>query len=192
MAALDTKPVVGAGGGVYIAPYGTAVPTDFAVLDADPFNYLGLISDDGLSYTPPEEETEDMNVWQLQFPWDVVTTGISSSFGFALAQWNRTTVEFAFGGGTFTDEVAPGTTTYYDPPQVGDATKEYLTVLRIKTSSGHEIGVVFPRSKVTEREEVTFNKSEMSTLGVTVTMLGDEEVSPYRLIFDTSGLPVIA
>ncbi len=190
---LADKPVVGAGGGVYVAPFGTPTPTAFTAFTTDPWDYLGFINEDGLSWTPPEEETEDMNVWQLQFPWDVVTTGMSTSFGFALAQWSRDTLSFALGGGTWTEAapVAPATTgtLTFTPPAIDQAADERAVALRISTSSGFDMAVIFPRAKVTEREEVTFNKGEMSTLGVTVTMLGQEDVPPYSLLFEPGALP---
>lgn len=184
MAALDTAPVVGAGGGVYVAAADTAPPVDFTTLETWG-DYLGLIDEDGVSYMPLEEETEDMNVWQLAFPWDVVTTGQSSTLSFNLAQWNRAVVDFVFGGGTWTD--GTGTTTF-TPPGLGE-TSNSAVFLHVKTSSGQNIGIYYRRAKVTEREEATFSKSEMATLGVTVTMLGVEGEDPQVLIFDLAGMP---
>jgi len=186
MANLDSQPVVGAGGGIYVAPADTAPPTDFATIDTTPWQYLGLISEDGVTYQPLSEETEDMNVWQLAFPWDVVTTGQSSTIACALAQWNRDVVEFVFGGGTWTD--ATGTTTF-TPPRLGQ-TSNNAVVLKVVTSSGHEMLVYYKRAKVTDRDDTTFSKSEMSTLGVTITMLGVEGADPQVLMFDLPGMPV--
>lgn len=187
MPTLDTKPVVGAGGGIYVAPWPTDAPANFAATAAAPWSYLGLISDDGVNYTPLDEETEDMNVWQMAFPWDVVTTGQASSISAALAQWNRHTVEFMFGGGTWDDTEAA--TTVFTPPAMGE-TEDYAVFLKIRTSSAHDVGVFYRRAKVTEREDTTFNKSEMSTLGVTITMLGTEGEAPQLLFFDKAGMAV--
>jgi hypothetical protein len=187
MARLDSAPVVGAGGGIYVAPFPTDPPAAFDDLDgATPtFKYLGLISEDGVTYMPLEEETEDMNVWQLAFPWDVVTTAQSSTLGFALAQWNKDTVSFVFSGGTW-DESGDDVATF-EPPGLGE-TSDVAAFLRVKTSSGHDVGVYYRRAKVTEREEATFSKSEMATLGVTLTMLGVEGETPQLLYFDKEGL----
>jgi hypothetical protein len=186
MAALDTAPVVGAGGGLYVAPADTAPPTSIVTpAPASPWKYLGLIDEDGVSYMPLEEETEDMNVWQLAFPWDVVTTGQSSSLSANLAQWNRAVIEFVFGGGTWTDTTD---TTTFTPPRLGE-TSNVAVLLVVKTSSGHDMGVYYKRAKVTEREEATFSKSEMATLGVTITMLGVEGSDPQLLLFDLTGMP---
>ncbi|MEV8373012.1 hypothetical protein AB0P21_09760 [Kribbella sp. NPDC056861] len=187
MPTLDTKPVVGAGGGIYVAPYPTPQPANFAALAAAPWSYLGLISDDGVSYTPLDEDTEDMNVWQMAFPWDIVTTGQASSISAALAQWNRHTVEFLFNGGTWDDTEA--TTTTFTPPAMGE-TEDWAVFLNVLTSSAHNVGVFYRHAKVTEREDTTFNKGEMSTLGVTVTMLGTENAAPQVLYFDKAGMAV--
>jgi hypothetical protein len=188
MAALDTKPVVGAGGGVYVAPALTAPPADFTALTAAAtlWSYLGLISDDGVTYNPLEEDTQDMNVWQLTFPWDVVTTAQKSSLAFNLAQWNQKTVEFMFSGGTWT--TAAGVV-QFTPPDLG-MTEDYSVFLHVKTSSANDIGVYYRRGKVTERQESNFKKDEMSLLGMTVAMLGTEGAAPQILYFNTDGMVV--
>jgi hypothetical protein len=184
---LEDKPLVGAGGGVYAAPALTDIPTDFDAIKTTPWLYLGLISEDGVSYTPLEEETEDIKVWQLAFPWDVVTTGQASSIAFALAQWNQKSVEFMFSGGTWDDAGLEVST--FTPPGLGE-TIDTSVFLHVVTSVGGNMGVYYRRAKVTKREDSTFNKGEMSTLGMTVTMLGVEGEAPQILMFDKGGVVV--
>lgn len=188
MATLDTAPVVGSGGGVYVNTADSPAPATLADLTGSEstWKYLGLISEDGVTYQPLAEETEDMNVWQLAFPWDVVTTSQSSTLAFALAQWNRDTINFVFAGGTWDDT---GDMATFTPPRLGE-TSNTSVCLHVATSSGHHIVVYYRRARVTEREDATINKSEMSTLGVTVTMLGIEGEDPQKLMFDTEGMPV--
>lgn len=187
MASLHSKPVVGAGGGVYTAPPGTPEPATLSPIPAA-YKNLGFIDDDGVSYQLPEDESEDMNVWQLAYPWDIVTVSQTSSVSFNLAQWTQLALQFVYSGGTF----AAGTGSVPDaftPPAL-TALSESVVLVTLITSAGNTVALWIPRGKVTEREEMNINRSEMSLLGVKVSVLGPSSGPAFKLLFTTGTLGV--
>lgn len=181
----NTQPVVGANGDIYTAPVGTDPPS-LAEWDsvAAPWDKLGMVSEDGVSWTPPEEETSDINIWQSAFPARVVTTGLSSSMTFALDGWDRITVPFALGGGKFEpfDDYVR-----FIPPAAGESVSKALFV---KVLDGPvRLGVYFPKGRVTGRDDTVFKKDEAALLNVTFSLEGSTEYDPYQLIFDPGTFP---
>lgn len=181
----DNRPLVGAYGDVYTAPAGTAAPAAWSELDADPWMKLGLVSEDGATWTPPEEETEDIKAWQSPFPVRIVTTSLTTSVGFALMEWDRDTLPFALGGGTFDDT---GTEIVkYIPPAPGEAAERALVIM--VQDSPIKIAIYYPKGRVSEREEVTFKPDEAALLGVTFGIVGAVGLDPYLVLFDKAGFP---
>ena len=186
---INDQPIVGANGDVYTADVGTAIPTSVDTPGAS-WIKLGMISDDGVSWTPPAEETTDIKIWQSPYPARIVTTGLSSSMKFAMDEWDRDTIPFALGGGTFEDTA---NTTIYHPPAPGAAESKaiYLVVL----DGGVHMGIYFPKGRVINRDDTVFKADEAALLHVefglqvlidTVTGAPQE---PYNLVFDTATFP---
>lgn len=181
----NSQPVVGAYGDIYSAASGTPIPTSFDSVDTDPlWTKLGMISEDGASWTPPEEETEDIKIWQSPYPARTVTTGLSSSLSFALDGWDRVTVPFALGGGTFT---VAGTTVVYHPPKPGESE---VRALFMKVLDGPvKLGLYFAKGRVIGRDDAVFKPDEAALLNVEFGLLGDPVAEPYNLVFDEATFP---
>lgn len=178
-----TRPVVGAYGDVYTAPAGTPPPADPNNVTA-PWIKLGLVSEDGASWAPPEEETSDIGAWQTPYPVRIVTTSLTTSISFALMQWDRETLPFALGGGTFEDS---GTSTIYHPPAAGQSVERALFVKVLDAPVA--MGIYYAKGRISEREETVFKKDEAALLGVTFAIVGDMDLEPYNLIFDSATFP---
>jgi hypothetical protein len=181
-AVLDGRVVVGANGDVYTAPVGTAQPTDIDT-PGTPWMRLGLVSEDGVTWTPPTEETTDIGAWQSAYPIRTITTSLTTSVGFALMEWDRDTLPFALGGGTFTDDVTSTTTTFH-PPGPGESLSRALFV-RIYDAPV-DFGIYYPKGRITGRDDTVFNRSEAALLNVTFGIEGDINIpDPYTLVFNT-------
>ncbi len=180
----NDQPIVGATGDVYSAPVGTPIPDD--VENPGPaWTKLGLISEDGVSWTPPEEETTDIKVWQSPYPARTVTTGLSSSMSFAMDEWDRESIPFALGGGYFAD-LGPDNVVYH-PPQPGESV---MKAIFVKVLDGDvKMGVYFQKGKVTSREETTFKPDEAALLGVEFSLQAEAGADPYNLVFDRACFP---
>jgi hypothetical protein len=182
----DGVPVIGAYGDVYTAPAGTAAPTDVTT-PGTPWVKLGLISEDGATWTLPTEETTDIMSWQSQYPVRRVTTSMDTSVNFALMEWDRETLPFALGGGTFTDGA---TVVTFHPPGAGQAESKAIYVyVRDGTI---EFGIYMEQGRVTDRGESNFKPDEAALLDITFSIeVSDPSADPYQLLFKTSSFPVL-
>lgn len=179
----NNQPIVGAYGDIYTADVGTPVPDDIDNPGAE-WTKLGMISDDGASWTPPEEDTEDIGIWQSRYPARTVTTGLSSTLTFALDGWDRVTVPFALGGGSFEDA---GDTVVFHPPAAGESLTKALFM---KVLDGPvKMGLYFPKGRVTGRDDTVFKPDEASLLNVEFGLQGDINYEPYNLVFDSATFP---
>jgi len=177
------QPIVGAYGDIYTADVGTPIPT---VLDTPGASWtkLGMVSEDGCSWTPPEEETEDIKIWQSPYPARTVTTGLSSSLAFALDEWDRESVPFALGGGTFEDAA---TTVIYHPPGPGES--EMKAIYVYVKDGDVKMGIYFAKGRVISRDDSVFKADEAALLNVEFGLLIDEGSDPYNLVFDSATFP---
>lgn len=179
----DSQPIVGAYGDIYTAAVGTAIPTSITTPGAS-WTKLGMISEDGASWTPPSEETSDIKIWQSPFPARTVTTGLSSSLSFALDGWNRTTIPFALGGGSFEDLAS---TTIYHPPGPGASVSKALF---LKVLDGPvKLGLYFAKGRVIGRDDCVFKPDEAALLHVEFGLEGSLDLEPYNLVFDNDTFP---
>lgn len=179
----DNRPLVGAYGEVYSAVENTVAPTD--IDDPGPaWTKLGLISEDGATWTPPEEETSEIKAWQSAYPVRIVTTGLSTSVQFQLMEWDRDTLPFALGGGTFTDD---GPLTTFHPPAAGASMSRALFMKVL--DSPVKMGLYYPKGRITERGEAVFKTDEAALLDCTFGIEGQIGVEPYNLVFDTATFP---
>jgi hypothetical protein len=194
----NEQPIVGAYGDVYTAPVNTAIPafpTDLVPVAA-PWVKLGMISEDGASWTPPEEETEEIKIWQSPYPARVVTTGLTSSLTFALDGWDRETVPFALGGGTFTDVAGPPATTIYHPPGPGESVSK--AIFLIVLDGEVKLGLYFAKGRVTGRDDTVFKPDEAALLNVEfglevfIDSATGEPADPYNLVFEATTFPAAA
>lgn len=180
----NTQPIVGAYGDVYTAEVGTPPPTMADWDSPAGWTLLGMISEDGATWTPPEEDTTDIKIWQSKYPARVVTTGLTSSMGFALDGWDRTTIPFALGGGTFEDLTD---TVIFHPPGPGESASKAIF---LKVIDGDvKLGLYFPKGRVTGRDDTSFKPDEAALLNVTFSLEGSTEYEPYQLVFDPVTFP---
>lgn len=192
----NSQPIVGGNGDVYTAPVGTPIPANISTPSA-PWIKLGMVSEDGVSWTPPEEETEEIKIWQSAYPARVITTGLTSSMSFALDGWDRNTVPFAMGGGSFTDVTGPPATVVFSPPQAGASTSRAIFVKVLDGDpalGGIQMGLYFCKGRVTARDDTVFNASEPALLNVEFALEAlvnpDGTVEdPYNLVFDDASFP---
>jgi len=135
--AQDSKQIkVAANGGLYLARFddSPALPENIDDPLDTLLNEIGYASDDGVTFNK-SEEVEDINVWQSQNAVRRIVTSRDFSAATVLAQWNRETVELAFGGGSWTE---PESGVYrFDPPADYDALTEWVAV--IETIDGERV-----------------------------------------------------
>src|SRR4051812_32430856 len=89
---------VAVGGQVYVAPVGTALPSDVDDNLNAAFVGLGYTTDDGVTWNV-SRDIADIGAWQAFDPIRSLLTGREVQASFGLQQWNESTVPLAFGGG---------------------------------------------------------------------------------------------
>jgi hypothetical protein len=83
-------------GAVYLAPSGTAAPTDATTAPSASFNDLGYVGEDGVTETR-ERSSEKIKAWQGSATVREVVTESSLTYTFVLIETKKETVELFYG-----------------------------------------------------------------------------------------------
>lgn len=159
--------IVGNSGHVWIAPVGTTLPTaDNTALDAA-FVDLGYFTEAGVTVTIGRQKAE-VRAWQSYAPLRNIITSQTTSFAFAMEQWDSQTAVLALGGGVVTEP----TTGHFKlvPPTPADGATQWALVLDIEDESSN---LRFTTAKVELEGDVSiaFTRNEAAVLPVTLTVL---------------------
>ncbi|APE21413.1 MULTISPECIES: hypothetical protein [Streptomyces] len=162
---------VGANGGGWVAPLGTASPGDPQVQPLAPWLPLGALSDDGL-VQGFEEDSQSFTPWGYTSP--IRTTITSSIRTFAVTAWEtgRTTVQsLQYRIPVEELEPASGLTTFAETASpVPDRRAFWFVVLDGELQRGFYI----PQGEITERSDVTHKQDEVAGFQWTITSYPDE------------------
>lgn len=178
--ALQPENVVVAGSGaVYVAPEGTALPTDMAALVA-PWEDVGYVSEDGTTFTF-SRDTEDINAWQSAEPVRVLTTSEPKTIAFDLLEFDRTTITLAFRGGDFVGSTPPYT---FTPPDAGASDVRAMVVDGIDGDVSFRFA--FPRVQLTGDLEFQLIRTDAVKLAMEFSVLAS--ATKWSLLGDVPGL----
>ena len=160
---------VGITGKVYVAPVGTALPTDVTTNLNAAFQSVGFISEDALTESLAIT-TERLRAWQRPVGIRTLTTEVEWTFAFGMLETSPLALDLYYGlddGTTVTSGVAKTSINAF-PQSIqrsmvieiedGDVTTRY----------------VIPVAEIGDREEVTHNLSEGTIWGVTVNVMGSD------------------
>jgi hypothetical protein len=101
---------------LYVAPVGTAMPTDVSTALPAAWIDVGYIGEDSASINP-SVDTEEIRAAQSLYAVRRVVTGRAFTLSLTLLQRNAETLKMGFGGGTV--ETTGGVSTY-TPPSAGE------------------------------------------------------------------------
>ena len=162
--ALDADNVrVGLDGNIYMAPTGTAAPTDLTTAWAAAWADLGYMSEDGVNLEF-STDVEDINAWQALSPVRRVLTGVSMTLGFTAIELKTKTVTAYFPGATMTD--VSGTVHRLDIPS-SPGPQEMAFGLEWRDGSITN-RLVIPRGEITERGAISLQRGEAVGLEMTI------------------------
>ena len=156
-----------AGGAVFVAPIGTAIPTDGTTALAAAFVNVGYISEDGVT-NEIETDTEEIKAWGG----DIVLnpqTSRAERFTFTMIETNEQSLKLAFGDSNVT--VKDGG---FAVVHNGKDREEHVMVIETLIGANRVKRQVVPRGKVTEMGEIVYKDDEVLGYETTVSALIDE------------------
>jgi len=165
--------VIGANGGLWVAPVGTTAPTSPLIQPASPWEPLGAISDDGLVYGF-DEDSQEFTPWGLTAPFRSTITKSVRTFQFTLWETARTTamsVMYRIPAADLTPDGTSGLTAYAETasPSV-DRRGWWFAVFDGETARGMYV----PQAEVSDRSDVTYKNDEISAFEITLTAYPDD------------------
>lgn len=171
-----------AGGRVWVAPAGTTMPTALGNPGTG-WTDMGYLSEDGFAVAP-EQDTEDIHVWPLLPAARTVTTGASTSFKLAFAQWNADTLGL-YWGGTWADD---GSVKRLKVPPNRAAARYSLII--DSADGDRTYRYALPLVDLSGFEEITHKLGEPSLLGCTMKPLAASADEWFSILTDDTAVVV--
>lgn len=162
------KPMTG--GAIFIAPAGTALPTDATTALAEAFKNLGYVSEDGVT-NEIETDSEEIKAWGG----DIVLnpqTSRSEQFTYTLIEQNEDAFKHVFGKDNVTVEPESGAITI---KHNANNREESVVVIETLLSGKKVKRQVIPRGQISELGEITYKDDEAIGYEVTLKALLDSE-----------------
>ena len=152
-----------AAGGVWIAPLGTALPTDATTALAPAFMNAGFISDNGLENDASIKSTE-INDWSGEAILTIITK-YSETYGLTFIETNSTTLKARFGDENVTIDGSSGlaTVTHKKPSDVG-----LVYVFELALTGNRVKRIVVPNATISDLDKQKNTASDPLGYGVTL------------------------
>ena len=162
------KPKVG--GAIFVAPIGTALPTDAETPLDGAFKSLGYAGEDGLTNSN-SPETEKIKAWGG----DTVlayTKDKPDTFAFKLLEGlNEDVLKTVYGEKNISGTVATGLTIKANSNEIEESSWVFEMILR----GGIAKRVVIPSAKITEMGDIIYSEEDPVGYEVTITAFSDAE-----------------
>ena len=162
------KPKVG--GAMYVAPAGTALPTDATTALAEAFKSLGYISEDGLTNSN-SPESEEIKAWGG----DIVLTPITGrpdTYSVKLIEsLNVEVLKMAYGDDNVTGTLETGITVKANATDL----EEHPVVVDMILRNGVLKRICIPSAKVSEIGEISYTDADASGYELTLSCQPDAD-----------------
>nr|DAF36208.1 MAG TPA: tail protein [Caudoviricetes sp.] len=162
------KPKVG--GAMYVAPAGTALPTDATTALAEAFKSLGYISEDGLTNSN-SPESEEIKAWGG----DIVLTPITGrpdTYSVKLIEsLNVDVLKMAYGDDNVTGTLETGITVKANATDL----EEHPVVVDMILRNGVLKRICIPSAKVSEIGEISYTDADASGYELTLSCQPDAD-----------------
>lgn len=163
-----------AGGYFFVAPAGTALPTDNSTALADTYLNIGYLGEDGISFADSSDVTAffDMNGDTV----DSSNGSIEKSFTVTLIEIKKDSMALVYGAANVTD--ATGKLTVHDK---GPNDASYVAVFELLLKNGRKWRRIAPNCKLGELGDMTVNYSELVGREITMSALKDATTGDYYI-----------
>lgn len=155
-------------GGIYVAPIGTALPTDATTALNTSFVCLGYVGEDGVT----NNSTMTSNTVKAWGGDTVLTTqsDVEDTFEFTLLEGlNPNVLKAVFGDDNVSGSLAEGLKVVCNAQELDD--KEWVVEMICRNNTLKRI--VIPNGRVTNKEPINYTDNDVSGFGVTVTAFPD-------------------
>lgn len=155
------KPKIG--GAIFVAPVGTALPTD-SVADLNAaFKNLGYVSEDGLT-NANSAESEDIKAWGGEIV-KTSQTEKADTFEFKLIEvLNADVLKTIYGADRVSGDLETGLTVEAST----DEAKTYSWVIEMVLTNDAVKRVVIPKAKITEMGDIEYTDSDPAGYEITI------------------------
>ena len=157
-----------AGGAIFWAPAGTAVPTDATAALNTAFQSVGYVSEDGLK----ENETRTIDKHKA-WGGDTVATSQSEyakSYSFTMIETNGTTMKIRYGVDNVTEANGKVEKVIHNAKELPEGVWIVEMVI-----AGNIVRKVMPKCKISETGEITYNDGDIVEYPVTIELLPGED-----------------
>jgi hypothetical protein len=181
-----TQIVIPARTRVWLAPVGTAAPTDATKAMGAGWYSVGLTTEDSLKFNE-EPQFETVKSAQSDFPSRTFQTSDSATIEVDLQQWNGDNFKAVFGGGEITkidtSELQDGTGPFhykFAPPRVGGRS-EVTAVIEV-TDGAKNYRYVVPRAMQMEGVQTDLQKAKEAVLPLRLAVQGGDDSDAWYLL----------
>jgi len=166
------KPKVG--GAVYVAPAGTALPTDATTTPDNAFQSLGYISDDGMVNTN-SPETDDIKAWGGDVV-AVLQTEKADEFKFTLIEaLDVNVLKAVYGDSNVSGTLSTGITVRANSTDI-PATEWVIDMI---LAGGVLKRIVIPNGKISEIGDITYKDDELTGYEITIKAMPGDSAFGY-------------
>lgn len=152
------------GGAVFVAPFGTSLPTDATSTLDSKFENLGYISEDGVSNNNTRE-AEEIKAWGG----DTVLspqTGKTDTFGMTFLEvLNTNVLGLVHGSDNVSGDLSTGIAVSVNSKELD----YFVMVIDMEMTQGVFKRIVIPNGKITEMAEVVYRDNEAVGYNATIT-----------------------
>jgi len=158
------------GPGIWIAPEGTAAPTDTTTAPAAEWSTLGYLSEDGVTFGV-STDSESITPWQSRSPVRTIITGRELTVDFTMLEFNAQNVALYF------SQDAPVETAgaFALDVRSDGSSKTHCILVDVKDGD-HVVRYFFPRATLSEAGDIEVTQSGAIGLPVTMQALDDSGV----------------
>nr|WP_274635532.1 hypothetical protein [Microbacterium bovistercoris] len=186
--AVVGKPAVA--GGIFVAPLGTAIPTDETTALGAGFESVGYLTDAGFTRSR-KPNTDKKKAWGGD-PLVIINTGTDRTAKFGFAEYlNKKVQELVYGDAQVEETAA----TEGAGRKLAIVDKEIALphkVWVIQMFSGPAVGrLIFPDAQISDFDDITYKDDDIAAFPVTLTQFADS-TGAFSYEYWTDGVPLPA
>lgn len=161
-------------GNIYVAPVGTALPTNATMNLNAAFKSIGYVDEDGVSISPGVELT-DIMMWQSAVPVKTTLDTVTFEVQFNMGQVNQDTWSLYFFVTGWVNNFGQAKLVVPSSP----GSQEKSLIIQWTDDLGDDVRLVIPTAVLTDRESLQLTRNNAQITGVTFRALDTSGTLAY-------------